>query len=89
MTYTAPDDFSGSDRERINAAIPEAEKSRSMVKIPPGRPDKDSMGDFRLRDNAVLLPGNMTLIISKLREDHSISSHPGKRIIHWKKCVLP
>lgn len=74
MNCIDPNDFSGSDSEKINMAINAAAKSNSIVKIPARKPDQESARDFWLLDSAILLPENMTLIISNTRLKLSDSS---------------
>jgi len=59
-TDITPNQFKGSDIERIQAAINAAEGTTNKVVIPP----KNSNGtNVWLIDSAILLPGNMTVIL--------------------------
>ena len=64
MNFTDPNDFIGSDIEKINAAIAAATGTTNCVKIPKRQADAASGRDFWLLDSAILIPGNMTLMIS-------------------------
>ena len=63
MNYTDPNNYKGSDIERINAAIRDAEKHGGIVKIFKRKADKISNRDFWLIDSAILLPENTMLYI--------------------------
>ena len=64
MKFIDPNDFSGSDVEKINTAIRVAAEKSCQVKISRRRADAASDRDFWLIDSAILIPGNMTLIVS-------------------------
>ena len=64
MKYIDPNDFSGSDIEKINSAIAYASANHAHVRIPKRRADAAGSRDFWLIDSAIMLPGDMTLIIS-------------------------
>lgn len=65
--YTDPNNYEGSDIERINAAVRDAHKTGGIVRIFKRKPDKKSDRDFWLIDSAVLLPENTTLYIMNCR----------------------
>lgn len=64
MNFTDPNDFIGSDIEKINAAIASATGTTNCVKISKRRGNSADDRDFWLIDSAILVPGNMTLIVS-------------------------
>ena len=64
MNYIDPNDFNGSDIEKINSAIAYAAENNAHVRIPKRRADAASSRDFWLIDSAIFLPGDMTLIVS-------------------------
>ena len=55
-----PDMFSGSDTEKIQSAVDAAKGTTNMVVIPAKRTKN---GNIWLLDSAILLPGNMTVIL--------------------------
>lgn len=60
VTVITPNDFKGSDIERIRAAIDAARETTHKITIP----SKNSNGtDKWVIDSAILLPGNMTVIL--------------------------
>lgn len=65
--YTDPNNYEGSDIERINAAVRDAHKTGGIVRIFKRKPDKKSDRDFWLIDSAVLLPENTTLYLMNCR----------------------
>ena len=65
--YADPNDYSGSDSERINAAVRDAGKYGGTVRIGRRKADGVSDRDCWLLDSAILIPGNTTLIISNCR----------------------
>ena len=64
MNFTDPNDFIGSDIEKINAAITAAAGTTGCVKISKRKGSETDSRDFWLIDSAILVPGNMTLIVS-------------------------
>ncbi len=64
MNFTDPNDFIGSDIEKINAAIASATGTTNCVKIFKRRGNGADDRDFWLIDSAIFVPGNMTLIVS-------------------------
>ena len=65
--YADPNDYRGSDSERINAAVREAQGAGGKVRIGRRKPDAVSERDYWLLDSAVLVPGNTVLVISNCR----------------------
>lgn len=65
--FTDPNDFCGSDIEKIQSAVNAAAKNGGKVIITARRPDKSSDRDFWLIDSAILLPSNTTLILDNCR----------------------
>ena len=65
MNYTDPNNFSGSDIEKINAAVLAAKDEDGIVRI--GRRKSNDGRNFWLIDSAILLPENTTLIISNTK----------------------
>ncbi len=63
MNYFDPNDYTGSDIEKINSAVADAAKAGSFVRMGKRLPDENSSRDFWLIDSAILLPENMTFII--------------------------
>ena len=63
MNYTDPNNYEGSDIERINAAVRDARKTGGIVRIFKRKPDKQSDREHWLIDSAILLPGNTTLYL--------------------------
>lgn len=63
MNCTDPNNYTGSDIERINAAIRDARNTGGIVRIFKRKPDKKSDRDFWLIDSAILLPENTTLYL--------------------------
>ncbi len=58
--HISPNQFKGNDTERIQAAVDKASKSSGKVIIPAKNNGKS---DIWLIDNAILLPGNITIIL--------------------------
>ena len=54
--FTDPNDFCGSDIEKIQSAIDAAQKLGGKVRIPARKPDQTSNRDFWLIDSAILIP---------------------------------
>lgn len=67
MYYPDPNDYTGSDIEKIQAAIEEARNSSRAVRIPCRKKEHENDRDFWLIDSAIILPENMTLIVSNTR----------------------
>lgn len=63
MKFFDPNDYKGSDIEKINSAIADAQKVNSFVRIGKRIADENSSRDHWLIDSAILLPENMTFII--------------------------
>lgn len=67
-SYTPnPNDFRGSDNEKIRSAIAAAEKSGGVVRVTARTPDVLSDRTFWLLDEAILLPGGTTLLLENCR----------------------
>ena len=62
-----PNDFPGSDNEKIRAAITAAQKTGGVVRIPARAPDGGSARSYWLLDEAILLPGGTTLVLENCR----------------------
>ena len=67
QSYADPNRYTGSDSERINAAVRDAYKFGGRVRISRRKPDAVSDRDFWLLDSAILVPGNTVLVISNCR----------------------
>ncbi len=65
--YADPNQFTGSDAERINQAVAAAKKNNGIVRIFPRKPDSVSSRDFWLLDSPILVPGNTTLFLENCR----------------------
>ena len=64
---TNPNTFTGTDSERIQAAVNAAAAHDGHVTIPARVPDAASPRDYWLLDRAILLPGNTTLVLDRCR----------------------
>ncbi len=62
-----PENFSGSDTARINAAVQAASQFGGVVRIGPRKPDEAAKRDYWLLDSAILLPGNTTLYLDNCK----------------------
>ncbi|MBQ3387607.1 MAG: hypothetical protein IJG60_00160 [Thermoguttaceae bacterium] len=62
-----PNRFSGTDSQRIAAAIAEAPRFGGVVKIPPRVPDQAANRGFWLIDSAIIVPGNTTVIFENCK----------------------
>lgn len=62
-----PNRFTGTDSERIAAAIAEAPNFGGVVRIPPRTPDETSDRTFWLIDSAILVPGNTTVFFENCK----------------------
>ena len=58
-----PNDYRGSDSERIAAAVAAAPFWGGVVRVPPRTPDEEGSRDFWLLDSAILLPSHTTLLL--------------------------
>lgn len=58
-----PNDYSGSDSERIAAALDAAKYWNGVIRIASRAPDAESDRQYWLLDSAILLPSNTTLIL--------------------------
>lgn len=67
MYYCDPNDYNGSDIEKINSAINEAKTSSRIVRITKRKKEFENDRDHWLIDSAILLPEDMTLIISNTK----------------------
>ena len=67
MNFTDPNNYTGSDIERINAAIRDSRETGGIVRIFKRKPDKKSDRDFWLIDSAILLPEDTTLYITNCK----------------------
>lgn len=67
MEYTDPNNYKGSDIERINAAVRDAQKGNGIVRIFKRRPDEVSSRDYWLIDSAVILPGGISFYMMNCR----------------------
>ena len=65
MSWTDPNDFAGSDIEKIQAAVNAAGKQDGIVRI--GKRKAEDSREFWLIDSAILLPANTTLILSNTK----------------------
>jgi len=62
-TCLTPNDFSGSDVERINQALQAAAGTGRLVVIPRRNQSADGERDLWLLDSAILVPGDTTLVL--------------------------
>ena len=67
MGYTDPNDYTGTDIEKINAAIRDAQRKGGVVRIFKRKGDAASKRDYWLIDSAILLPGETTLYITNCK----------------------
>lgn len=67
VTVCDPNDFTGSDLERIEAAIRAARGAGGTVRIPARRPDSACKRDYWLLDTAIRIPSDTTLILDGCR----------------------
>ena len=58
-----PNDYQGTDSERIAAAVADAKDRGGVVRIPPRVPDEVADRNYWLLDSAILLPSHTTLIL--------------------------
>ena len=58
-----PNDYTGTDSERIEKAVAASAQFGGLVRIPARRPDADSPRTHWLLDRAILLPSNTTLLL--------------------------
>ena len=84
--YSDPNCYSGSDSERINAAVRDAQKFGGRVRISRRKPDTVSDRDYWLLDSAILVPGNTVLIISNCRI--KLSDQARDNWIRSANCVI-
>ena len=84
--YADPNYYSGSDSERINAAVRDAVKFGGRVKISRRKPDSSSQRDFWLLDSAILVPANTVLIISNCRI--KLSDRARDNWIRSANCII-
>ena len=63
MKFFDPNDYSGTDTEKIQSAVADAHREGSFVRMGRRRKDERSSRDFWLIDSAILLPENMTFIL--------------------------
>lgn len=62
-----PNRFSGTDSQRIAAAIADAGNFGGLVKIPARIPDTESDRNYWLIDSAILIPANTTIIFENCK----------------------
>ena len=86
LAYADPNLYTGSDSERINAAVRDAHKFGGRVRISRRKPDAVSDRDFWLLDRAISVPGNTVLVISNCRIKLSDSSRDNW--IRSANCVV-
>jgi len=84
--YTDPNNYTGSDSERINAAIQDAQHSNGVVRISRRLPDNLSPRDFWLLDSAILVPENTTLVFSNCRV--KLSDQARDNWIRSANCIV-
>ena len=65
--FIDPNDFHGSDIEKINAAIQFSAGNGGVVRIPQRKADETSDRNYWLIDSAILLPANTTVILANCR----------------------
>lgn len=86
MNYTDPNDYRGSDIEKINAAVKDAYKTGGIVRIFKRKPDSVSDRDFWLIDSAILLPENTTLYLMNCRI--KLSDQSRDNWIRSANCII-
>ena len=86
MNYTDPNNYEGSDIERINAAVKDSRKTGGIVRIFKRRPDKKSDRDFWLIDSAILLPPDTALYLMNCRI--KLSDESRDNWIRSANCVM-
>ena len=84
--YSDPNCYTGSDSERINAAVRDAHKFGGRVRISRRKPDAVSDRDYWLLDSSILLPGDTVLIISNCRI--KLSDRARDNWIRSANCVI-
>ena len=65
--FIDPNDFSGSDIEKIQSAVQASLSCGGVVRIPRRKADSSSSRDFWLIDSAILLPEGTTVILANCR----------------------
>ena len=85
MNYTDPNDFTGSDIEKINAAVLAAAKEDGVIRIGKRKAAGDDR-NFWLIDSAILLPENVTLIVSNTMIKLSDSSRDN--FVRSANCIV-
>ena len=86
MNYTDPNNYEGSDIERINAAVRDARTNSGIVRIFKRKPDKTSDRDFWLIDSAILLPENTTLYLMNCKI--KLSDRARDNWIRSANCII-
>ena len=86
MNYTDPNNYEGSDIERINAAVRDARMNGGIVRIFKRKPDKTSDRDFWLIDSAILLPENTTLYLMNCKI--KLSDRARDNWIRSANCII-
>lgn len=84
--HADPNSYSGSDSERINAAVQDAKRYGGRVRIGRRKADAASDRDYWLLDSAILIPGDTTLIISNCRI--KLSDQARDNWIRSANCVV-
>lgn len=85
-SYCDPNQWDGSDSDRIEQAICGARKNGGVVRIRPRIPDAGSSRDFWLLDRAILVPSDTTLILENCRIKLSDSARDN--LIRSANCGL-
>ena len=65
--FIDPNDFQGSDIEKINAAVEFSRSNGGIVRIPQRKADEISSRNYWKIDSAILLPENTTVILANCR----------------------
>ena len=86
QSYADPNRYTGSDSERINAAVRDAHKFGGRVRIGRRAPDAVSDRDFWLLDSAILVPNDTVLVISNCRI--KLSDRARDNWIRSANCVI-
>ena len=81
-----PNDYEGSDSERIALAVQAAPHRGGVVRIPPRKPDAISDRTYWLLDTAILLPSDTTLILEDC--DLKLSDACRDNFIRTANCGL-
>lgn len=85
MIAADPNNYSGSDIEKILRAVEEASLTHGVVRITRRKADASSDRDFWLIDSAILLPGNVTVYVCNCTI--KLSDRSRDNFFRSKNCV--